>query len=173
MRYIHSIWKIKDLGNEHCIDTDFNFYMFLLSALLIKKHGHTIELYCDKESYKLYSLIPYDKIHVIDFNEEGINDKLWTWGKIKVHLLQTEPYVLIDGDVFMFRDIIGDREFKVVVQQEENIDTITKGAFEWAYRSTIKNAFNKNNYGIKWGKYYGYAYNCGVIGFTDMKIKNE
>jgi hypothetical protein len=153
---------------------DKNFYSYLLSTILIKKLGYKIELFCDKKTSELYSMIPYDKINIVDFSSDGISSKFWIWGKIKTHSLMNEPYVHIDGDVFLFRDIIKDNiingKYSVVVQSLENKKIIGEG-FNSAYLTSI-NPFKKNAYGINWDKYGFEAYNCGVIGFSDLKIRD-
>lgn len=164
----------KNFDNEYDVKyLTKNFYSYLLSALLIKKLGYQIDLYCDKNTYNMYSLIPYDNIHVVDFDNDGISSKFWIWGKIKTHTLMTEPYVHIDGDVFLFRDIIKDKlkNYPVVVQSLEDDKTIGDN-FNKIYVKS-KNPFENNDYGIDWDKYNLSAYNCGVIGFSDMKLKNK
>lgn len=178
MKYIHSIWS-KPATNDN-FDNKFdvkylskNFYSYLLSALLIKKMGHSIELYCDKNSEEMYSMIPYDKINVVDYESDGVDSKFWIWGKIKTHILMNEPYIHIDGDVFLFRDILNekyDNKHAAVVQSLENDKTVG-GGFDNVYlKSTIP--FPDGKYDINWKKYNYEAYNCGVVGFNDMKLKN-
>lgn len=177
MLYVHSMWSKPAMKNK--TDNSYilkNFYIYLLSVLLIKKHGHKIELYCDKNTYEIFSLIPYDNIHVIDFDSDGISSVFWIWAKIKAQLLINEPYVHIDGDVFLFRDIIGNKlesgEYSVVVQSTENDKTIGDW-FNNVYVDTV-NPYLKlsNKHDIEWNKYNLFAYNCGVVGFSDMKLKN-
>lgn len=180
MKYVHSIWSTPSLSNnfDNYLDNKFikkNFYSYLLSALLIKKLGHTIELYCDEYSYEMYSKIPYDKIHVVDFDSDGVSSKFWIWSKIKTQALINEPYIHIDGDVFLFRDIIGNKmengNYKAVIQSLENKETIGEEFFNKLYVDSIT-PFKNINSRIKWDKYGLNAYNCGVVGFYDMKIKN-
>ena len=182
MKYIHSLWSTPSMKDnfDNKYDTKYltkNFYSYLFSALLIKKMGYEIELYCDNRAYEIYSLIPYNKIHIVDFDSDGVSSKFWIWGKIKTHMLMTEPYVHIDGDVFMFRDIIGNQlengTHKAVVQSLENEKTM-KGDFTNIYLNSI-NPFTKwnNKHRIDWNKYGLHAYNCGVVGFSDMNLKNQ
>lgn len=180
MKYVHSIWSTPSIDKnfDNKFDVKYlikNFYSYLLSALLIKKLGYEIDLYCDKNSYNIYSLIPYNKIHVVDFDNDGISSKFWIWGKIKTHMLMNEPYVHIDGDVFLFRDIIGDKlesgKYSAVVQSIENDKTIGNLFFD-LYVKCI-NPFKNFNHNIDWEKYNYYAYNCGVVGFNNMELKNK
>lgn len=181
MKYVHSMWsapsKKDNFDNEYDMKyLNKNFYSYFLSALLIKKLGYQIDLYCDKDTAEIYSLIPYDKIHVIDFDSDGISSKFWIWGKIKTESLINEPFVHIDGDVFMFRDIIGNNissgRYKAVVQQRED-EKVIGHHFPKAYLSSKNPFVNLKTHNINWDKYGLVAYNCGVVGFSDMSLKNQ
>lgn len=181
VKYIHSLWStpstINNFDNKYDVKyLTKNFYSYLLSALLIKRLGYKIELYCDKEAFEMYSLIPYDNIHLVDFDNDGIDSKFWIYGKIKTHTLINEPYIHIDGDVFMFRDIIGNNlengKYPVVVQSIE--DNLTIGdSFSKLYSNSLNPYIKYTWHEIDWNKYNLVAYNCGVIGFSDMELKNE
>jgi hypothetical protein len=168
---------IKKSSSLSIVDLDYksfnlNFYTYLLSALLVKKHGYRIEMYCDEYSKTLYSMIPYDKINIVDFSEDGIDTKFWIYGKIKTHTLMNEPYVHIDGDVLLFRDVIGDnlKKYGSVVQMVENEKTMD--TFNMNYGNSL-DPFIRLNDGIAWNKYNLHSYNCGVVGFHDIKLKNK
>ncbi|MFW6243059.1 MAG: DUF6734 family protein [bacterium] len=178
MKYIHSMWSTP--GKKDNFDNEFdkkylikNFYSYLFSALLVKKHGHTIELYCDENAYDLYSLIPYDNIHVIDLDNDGVDSKFWIYGKIKTHLLLNEPYIHIDGDVFLFNDVLKNfnDKYDLVVQSIEN-DKVLNKYFNVYYESSTP-FVNMKNLNIDWFKYDLTAFNCGVIGFNDIDFKNK
>lgn len=183
MQYIHSIWSTPSKNNNFNIDVDNNFalknfHSYLLSALLIKKHGYKIDLYCDKYSHEIYSLIPYNNINVVDYENDGIDSKFWIWGKVKTQSLVKEPYVHVDGDVFLFRDIINNKllngEYKCVVQNIENEETIGYNTYTNLYKNSY-DFFNDIYIDInfKIDKYNLNAYNCGVVGFSDLKLRDE
>lgn len=181
MKYIHSMWSTpstdKNFDNKYDIKyLTKNFYTYLLSALLVKRMGYQIELFCDEKAFEIYSAIPYDKIHVINFDMDGIDSKFWIWGKIKTQSLINEPYIHIDGDVLLFKDIIGnnliDGKYVAAVQSVENELTIGDTLFQDLYVKS-SNPFLKTKNGIDWQKYGFWAYNCGVVGFSDMKLKQE
>lgn len=179
MKYIHSMWSTPATKDNFDNDYDIkyltkNFYSFMLSALLIKKLGYEIELYCDEKAYEIYSLIPYDKIHVVDFDCDGVSSKFWIYGKIKTHSLINEPYIHIDGDVFFFDDIIGDKltnNYDLVIQSIENEHTIDV-EFDSLYLNSSLPFIENNRFDINWMKYNLNAFNCGVIGFNDIEFKN-
>lgn len=175
------MWSTPSLSNNFDNKYDIkyltkNFYTYLLSALLVRKMGYRIELFCDERAYEIYSTIPYHDIHLVNFDLDGISSKFWIWGKIKTQSLINEPYVHIDGDVLFFKDIIKDSliggKYKAVVQSVENERTIGIQPFQDLYIKS-RNPFLTIDSGIDWQKYGLQAYNCGVVGFSDMKLKNE
>jgi len=181
MRYVHSLWSTparkKNFDNKY--DEKYlskNFYTYLLSALSIKKLGYQIDLYCDEYAYDMYSLIPYDNIHIVNYDRDGIDSKFWVWGKIKTYSLQEEPFIHIDGDVFFFKDIIGDKmssgKYPLVVQNVEN-EKIMGECFVRDYLGSKHPFVNNNLCGIEWEKYGFTAYNCGVVGFNDLVFRND
>lgn len=174
MKFIHSLWS----GIDEHINKNFIYYLF--SALLVKKHGHTIELFCSENVKEKYSLIPYDKIHIVDFDNDNIDPKYWIYAKIKTYSLISEPFIHIDGDVFLFNDMIGKNftnKFDLIVQsvEDENIlifddyNSFYKSYHEPLESTPISTIIESN---IDWYKYNLNAFNCGVVGFNNMKFKD-
>ena len=179
MKYVQSIWSKPSLINpdkvDNSLDVKFfykNLYSYLMSVLFLKKYGK-VELYCDEKSYEHYSILPYDKIHIIDFEEDGVSEKFWIWSKIKVHELMDEPYIHVDGDVFLFKDIFKDvfKKHTAVVQSVENKYNMGM-SFHNTYEKSL-DGIEKIPIDIDWNKYGLTAYNCGVVGFSNMEVKNE
>mgnify|MGYP001228276600 CR=1 FL=1 len=177
MKYVHSLWSKPATTNNFDNNYDVkyitkNFYTYLLSLLLVKRLGYSMELYCDELTFEYYNKLPYDKFNIVDFDSDGISSKFWIWGKIKTHLMMNEPYIHIDGDVLLFKDVIGnkfDNTYSVIVQSVEDDKTIPN-SFNDLYRNGYKPF---ENIYINYGKYDYVAYNCGVVGFNDIKFKNE
>lgn len=179
MKYVHSLWSTpsKKDNFDNKFDIKYllkNFYSYLFSTLLIKKLGYKIDLYCDEHSFDIYSLIPYDNIQIVDFDSDGIDSKFWIWGKIKTQSIINEPFIHIDGDVFMFRDIIENNlsSYSAVIQHVENEKTMGNDFYETYLSSTYPYVKTNELNNINWNKYNFTAYNCGVVGFSDMKLKN-
>lgn len=182
MKYIHTIYDTVLISGEkfiYNIDNNFalnNFNHYLLSALLVKKHGYEIDLYCDINSYKLYRSIPYNNIHIVDYNDDNINPKFWVWSKIKTQSMINEPFIHIDGDVFLFNDVLKGKldkdNYLAVVQSLESIDTFDKEHFYYTYNyDYIKNLKITNKYDLN--KYNLSGYNCGVVGFNDLNLRDK
>lgn len=174
MLYIHSMWSEpqKNYSEEKKMKS---FIHSLYSVILVKKLGYKIHLYCDKEAYNLYSLIPYDKIIIVDFSSDDINPFFWNWSKIKSQKLVNEPYVHIDNDVFLYKDVVGDsissKKCSMIVQSVENEITMPDNF----HRDYMGLNFNEvyGDFGVEWYKYNMWAYNCGVVGFSDVELKNK
>ena len=76
-----------------------------LSCLSLKEHYSRVELYTDLYGKKLLIdelNLPYDSVHT---DLENINcpiESLWTYGKIYTYGLQKEPFIHVDGDIFIY-----------------------------------------------------------------------
>ncbi|MDB4293516.1 hypothetical protein N9954_08925 [Maribacter sp.] len=84
---------------------EYNWMSWALSALLLRRHYEEVELYTDKEGKRiLVDLLelPYTKVHVVFDENFKIHPKLFSLAKIKTYSLQEEPFIHIDGDVFLW-----------------------------------------------------------------------
>lgn len=183
MRYIHTIWDTSSSGSKFIknVDNKFivnNYNSYLLSALLVKSYGYEIDLYCDEKSYELYKNIPYNNIHVVDYSSDNIKSDFWVWCKIKTQSMINEPYIHIDGDVFLFNDILkgklDDDNYSVVVQSLEDNNTIGEethtSLYGYGYK-LIKGLKTTKKHRLK--RYNLNAYNCGVVGFNDLELRDK
>lgn len=88
------------------LSADMNWKSMALSCLLLKKHYGRVTLYCNSKVRHLIIdqfKIPYDKVvEIPEFMNiyEGCN--LWALPKIYTYSLQTEPFIHVDCDWFMF-----------------------------------------------------------------------
>lgn len=91
------------------LSADMNWKSMALSCLLLKKHYGKVTLYCNQKVQRLVIdelKIPYDEvIEIPDFMNiyEGCN--LWALPKIHTYSLQTEPFIHVDCDWFMFNKL--------------------------------------------------------------------
>jgi hypothetical protein len=119
------------------ISADMNWKSMALSCLLLKKHYGKVTLYCNRKAHDLIInkfKIPYDKVvEIPDFMTTYNGCNLWALPKIYTYSLQTEPFIHVDCDWFMFEklsetimnsDIIGQNiEYD---DQQFNRRTLTK-----------------------------------------------
>lgn len=108
MKIIQSFWS----GNKGSLLKDsfgwltpeHHIISWCLSSNLLAKF-YDVELYTDKVGYDLFIdklQLPYCKVHVVmdDLNEYDNN--LWALSKIYAYSLQNEPFLHVDGDVFIW-----------------------------------------------------------------------
>lgn len=176
MKIIQTFWS----GNkQNILDSSYGWYnpMFhimgwVLSSNLLSKLYNKVELYTDKKGYELLIKklkLPYTKVHII-LDELNIYDcDLWALSKIHVYSLQKEPFLHIDGDVFVW-----DKFDKSLLESKLIVQNLESGT---------------NYYRNKWNKLKEdlvfipkeileeeskseniYAYNFGVFGGNDIEF---
>jgi hypothetical protein len=98
--------------------------MMELSTLLAKKHYGNIFLYTTSEivEYVKNRNIPYDYIDFKILDE--LANKSYTLPKIKVYSVQTEPYIHIDYDAFIFDKISFNNQTKSYATHPEGLSII-------------------------------------------------
>ncbi|TAI48092.1 DUF6734 family protein [Flagellimonas allohymeniacidonis] len=88
--------------------SEYNWMSWALSALLLRRHYDRLELYTDELGKKnLVDMLglPYTKVHVVFDRNSKIHPKLFALAKIKTYSLQEEPFIHIDGDVFLWNPL--------------------------------------------------------------------
>jgi len=105
MRIIQSLWS-KPLSKTGGWNEKVFYYMsWALSYLKIKEFYKSIELYTDEKGKELLIDIlqlPYDKVHVVLDDLNGFSSRLWALGKVYTYSLQKEPFIHVDGDIFIW-----------------------------------------------------------------------
>lgn len=108
MKIIQSFWSggLKDLGdNRGWLSYEYHWLGWILSCNQLRKFYNNVELYTDAFGYEILIeklKLPYTKVHVV-LDEMNIYPKdLWAIAKIKTYELQCEPFLHIDGDVFIW-----------------------------------------------------------------------
>lgn len=115
MKIIHSLWtypirnKEKNQHNRTSggwMSEKYHYMSWIFSNLLAKTHYPQIELFTDDYGAELLTQqigIEYDKVHIkLNHLEKKYSPNLWAIGKMETYNLQNEPFLHIDGDVFLF-----------------------------------------------------------------------
>lgn len=140
MKIVHTYIPTKNGGTLN----RYTAYCMLLSTLLAKKHHEHVFLYTNKEIEKIVKKIgiPYN---VIDTEVlEGVEVKTFSVPKLMVYTKQTQPYLHIDLDSFIYQPIevkLVDRIYSSFAEGSSNVlsfernnsvffKTYLKGAFE-------------------------------------------
>ncbi len=84
---------------------EFHLMSWALSCLQIKKFHKEVHLYANTSGADLLVnqlKLPYDSVNISHDNLVLQNENLWALPKILTYSLQKEPFLHIDGDVFLF-----------------------------------------------------------------------
>lgn len=176
IRIVHSFRGKKLNGVEDKNWLAVNACLYGLSAILCKRHGYSIKLYCDDLFYKYIKGTGIEDLYdTIDFS---INDYPLPpkdiYADTKFRVMQNEPIgtIHLDGDVFLFKksilDTIMDSNFDVLVQHKESKKNCTCTFWK---ESTLS---LKDCAKPEWANPVCNAmYNCGVICIKNEKLKQE
>lgn len=114
MRIVHTfiLQKDRSLGREY-------FYNMTLSALLAKQAYGNIHLYTNEESLAVIKdiNIPYDSIdtHVLSTYEYDT----FSVAKLKVYQAQTQEFIHIDNDTFLFKELTLPKQASIIFSHKE------------------------------------------------------
>lgn len=188
MKIIQSFYQMgSNISNYRNSKNDnylLNYYSLLLSYITLKKLYGKVTIYCNNLAYDLMlKYIPYDKIisNEINFiNNKNYNDE---WGLLKFYVFeqQKEPFIHIDGDVFIFNDLLtkysNDNKYDAIAQSVDfNLKTRIYDKFYLKNKDKLyshglidknlsENSFNINNASL--------GYNNGVVGFKNMEFLKQ
>lgn len=116
MKIVHSYWSKPGLANRShsnksgggWLHKKYEYYSWALSCLKFKEVYGNIELVTDKEGYKLLIetlQLPYTSVQVALDVLNDYHEKLWAIGKLYAYSLQEEPFLHVDGDVFIWEKL--------------------------------------------------------------------
>lgn len=107
MKVIQSFWTGQQESTKNTFGwnaPEYHWLGWILSANQLSKY-YDVELYTDKLGYH-YLIeclnLPYSKVHVILDELNHYKSNLWALPKIKAYSLQKEPFLHVDGDVFIW-----------------------------------------------------------------------
>jgi len=105
MKIIQSLWSKPLSKNGGWNEKIFYYMSWTLSCLKLKEFYKPIELYTDEKGKELLIDIlqlPYDKVHVVLDELNEFSPQLWALGKVYTYSLQKEPFLHVDGDIFIW-----------------------------------------------------------------------
>lgn len=128
MKIIQTFWSAgKDLMKESFgwKTPEYNLMSWTMSCYSLRQHFDDVELYTDSIGYKLLIEtlgLPYTKVHLV-FDDFQCLPQHWALAKIKTYSLQTEPFLHVDGDIFLPNPLPEDVLSAPVITQNEEIVT--------------------------------------------------
>ena len=142
----------------------FNHNLYKLSAFYAKKYFKNVHLITDNNGKKYLEDIKFD---TIDTSLESLPKDiglLWSLGKIEAYrliALKQEPFIHIDNDIFLIKDItpyIKDKP--IFAQHKEDVEISGYDMQQFEVKLPVKGLLAKHK--IK------HAANMGIFGGTDM-----
>ena len=172
MKIIQSFWS----GNQTDFSNNYGWYSYkhnwlswIFSCHQLVKYHKDVELYTDRFGYEILITklqLPYTKVHIVLDELNHYNKNLWAVGKIRTFQIQTEPFLHVDGDVFVWESLTDKfRDSNLITQ---NLEVTTD-----YYRDRWKVIFPLLSFLPDEMKSYhenmsNFACNMGVIGGTNL-----
>ena len=147
-----------------------------LSVMYAKKHFEKVELYIDKEGWEMLEPLnlPFTKVHVTFEDLDKYHNELWSISKIYTYLLQDEPFIHLDSDVYLWVGLPEKyQNSEILLQNNEDgygfykdmlVDYIDRF---WGSSDVIDDFITKN------GISKVIVFNCGVFGGTNIDFIKE
>ena len=174
MKIIQTFWTAGQDPLKHGFGwthPEYNLMSWALSCLSLREHYDEVELYTDSAGYHILIEVlqlPYTKTHVI-FDDFQCLPHHWALSKIKTYSLQTEPFLHVDGDIYLPRPLPERVLTAPLVAQNREIGTM--------YYRRMMDAFlnhagiNVSDYLLdEWEKESIPSYNMGVFGGKDIEF---
>ena len=128
MRIVQTFWTAGQDPLKHSFGwshPQYNLMSWALSCLSLREHYDDVELYTDSAGYHILIEVlglPYTKTHVV-FDDFKCLPHHWALAKIKTYSMQTEPFIHVDGDIYISKRIPGNIENAMVLVQNQEIGT--------------------------------------------------
>lgn len=154
---------------------EYHIMSWALSCLQLRKYYNNITLYADTVSSKLLIdtlQLPYSNV-VCNLDELNIyHDNLWAIPKLYAYSLQEQPFLHVDGDVFIWKPFDEKLLNSDIIAQNKEAGTDY-------YENILNNLENKLSYfpaEIKYQRKVAnpiYAFNMGIFGGHDISFFKE
>lgn len=129
MKIIQSFWS----GNQKEFTNSYGWYSYkhnwlswILSCHQLVKYHDKVELYTDSFGYEVLIeklKLPYTKVYVVLDELNQYHKDLWAIAKVRTFQLQNEPFLHVDGDVFVWESLTNKFNDSNLVTQNLEITT--------------------------------------------------
>lgn len=108
MRIVQTLWpggKNLFRDNFGWLAPEYHIIAWSLSCLRLREHYNNVILYTDSQTKTIFQNLelPYTEIHAVYDNLDVPHSNLWAFPKILTYGAQREPFLHVDGDVFVNR----------------------------------------------------------------------
>jgi len=168
--YFKNVNTVITQTNQHHL----NFYSYLLSYILLKQLYGSVSMVCNKNALDLFvKYIPYDNIIMVNPPQVNNHDKFWSLLKINSYKNMKAPFIHVDGDVLIFKNLFNkfiNGNYDILTQSIEPININDTSQYTDSYNYT-RDILRSNGFELLNLLYC--ALNCGVFGVKSEIIKNE
>ncbi len=173
MKIVQSFWTC---GKENALTNSFgwlapeyNLMSWALSCLQLKQYYNQVVLYSD--SYAAKVLIdeiglPYTENNCVLDKLNHYHPQLWALPKILTYSLQEEPFLHVDGDVYVWKKFQEELLQSPLIAQNLEIATSYYGEIMKTLESSLT-YFPAEILEDRIAKHPIHAYNAGIFGGTD------
>lgn len=153
---------------------EYHWMSWALSCHLLRRHYNRVELYTNEMGKRILIdllKLPYTDVHVVFDNSFKIHSQLFSLAKIKTYGLQKEPFLHVDGDVFLWKPlpksllnsqlIASNLELNLFFNKEILDEVESNFSFIPEY---LKGISSNNEI---------YASNAGILGGSDISFFNK
>ena len=178
MKIIQSFWtgKINHIRDNSFgwASSKYNLISWILSVNQLRKYYEHVELYTDKLGAEILIdtlKLPYSKVHIVLNELDSYHKDLWAISKIKTYSLQKEPFLHVDGDVFIWDAFPEDlMKANLITQNLEKTTDYYRNMWRGiepnlSYIPEEFNTFNSTK--------NGFACNMGIVGGVDLEFYND
>jgi hypothetical protein len=175
MKIIQSFWtgKINHISENSFgwASSKYNLISWILSINQLRKYYEHVELYTDKLGAEILIdtlKLPYSKVHIVLNELDNYHSDLWAISKIKTYSLQKEPFLHVDGDVFIWKAFPEDlMKADLITQNLEQTTDYYRNMWSGiepnlSYIPKELDSFNSTK--------NGFACNMGIVGGVDLEF---
>ena len=181
MKIIHSLWSKPMLTPEGTLgETGWRhvqyFYMsWALSCLTFKEVYKDVALVTDTFGYDLLInklQLPYTNVEVVLDELNHYPKEFWAIGKLKAYEIQQEPFIHVDGDVYVWNRFGETIEKAALVSQQRDVDF---GHYSHAMKEALDQnyAFPEMMLEEFQNEQTMVSSNAGIIGGNDLEFIQE
>jgi hypothetical protein len=177
MKIVQTLWSCQKNLLEHSfgwLSPQHHLMAWALSCLRLKEYYDDIHFYTDSTAYKILLErldLPYKDVHIAYDHLSEDYGNYYALPKILTYFSQEEPFIHVDGDVFIWQRFNSSLESSALIAQNlEKGTTYYKNTMnhlnpELVYvPDLLKNELSKSSIS---------AYNAGIIGGNDVQFLNE
>ena len=141
-----------------------NYYSWALSCLQLRKFYNDVELFTDSIGSEILiekMKLPYTKVHIVLDESDEKSEKLWAIGKLHTYKIQSQPFLHVDSDVFIWKPFDENLMQSPLIAESRETSTTTSGfqrmCQDFSYIPKVfasldsKNEFTFSNLGIVGG----------------------